>query len=83
MADEQAGTTEPHIDDQALADAEEQVAGVDERYEPGARPTVTLPGTDGMVSGTAFAEMVDDNGELKDNRDCGDNTASANNNSDS
>ena len=29
--------------------------GLNERYETGARKTVTLPGTDGTVSGTAFA----------------------------
>jgi len=28
-------------------------------YEPGARPTVTVPGTHGMVSGTAFADLVE------------------------
>lgn len=54
---------ESEADEQAHKDAAE----IDNKYEPGARPTVVLPGTDGMVSGTAFADMVDDNGDLKDN----------------
>ncbi|WP_072801951.1 hypothetical protein [Rhodococcoides yunnanense] len=68
MADkDHAGSdsNEVSVDEESRRRAEEEVAGIDARYEPGARPTVTLPGTDGMVSGTAFSEMVDENGELK------------------
>ncbi|WP_227980094.1 hypothetical protein [Nocardia spumae] len=42
--------------DQAKKDAAE----LEEIYEPGARPTVVVPGTDGMVAGTAFADSVDE-----------------------
>ncbi|MDJ0395476.1 hypothetical protein QMK17_19305 [Rhodococcus sp. G-MC3] len=59
-------TAEPEIDEKAEHEAEEKAAEIDSKYEPGSRPTVTLPGTGGMVSGTAFADMVDENGELKD-----------------
>nr|WP_296777772.1 hypothetical protein [Rhodococcus sp. (in: high G+C Gram-positive bacteria)] len=61
-------TTETEIDDSTEQQAEEKAAEIDSKYEPGARPTVTLPGTGGMVSGTAFADMVDENGELKDDQ---------------
>lgn len=69
MADDSqtgSATTEVEVDETTREQAEKEVAGIDEQYEPGARPTVTLPGTNGMVSGTAFADMVDDSGELKD-----------------
>lgn len=70
MADERhtgSDTTEVSVDEETRRQAEKKVEGIDDKYEPGARPTVTLPGTDGMVSGTAFADMVDENGECKDN----------------
>ncbi|MFC8180210.1 MULTISPECIES: hypothetical protein [Nocardiaceae] len=57
-----ATTADPSTEEKAKSDAAE----IDAQYEPGARPTVTLPGTDGMVSGTAFADMVDDDGGLKE-----------------
>ncbi len=38
---------------------------VDQRYEPGARKSVTVPGTDGTVSGTAFAGHVADMSDEK------------------
>lgn len=58
----------PEVDESTNQQAEEKAAEIDSQYEPGARPTVTLPGTGGMVSGTAFADMVDENGELKDDQ---------------
>ncbi len=61
-----SGEGEPQVDDKALEDAKKSVEGLDDRYRPGARPTVALPGTNGTVAGTAFADMVDDNGELVD-----------------
>lgn len=51
---------------EAYEQAHQDAAEIENKYEPGARPTVVLPGTDGMVSGTAFADMVDENGELKE-----------------
>ena len=72
MADdrqEERETTEVHIDDETQKNAEKAMAGLEEKYEPGNRPTTVLPGTGGMVSGTAFADKVDDNGELKDDSD--------------
>ncbi|MFF1555477.1 hypothetical protein ACFVX3_31090 [Rhodococcus erythropolis] len=40
--------------DGATEDADE----MDKRYEPGARESVTVPGTGGTVAGTAFADHV-------------------------
>ncbi|SNS24127.1 hypothetical protein [Rhodococcoides kyotonense] len=54
---------DPHVDDETRRRAEDQVAGLDDRYAPGARPTVVVPGTRGMVSGTAFADVVPDDAE--------------------
>ncbi|MFZ2175173.1 MAG: hypothetical protein WAW17_14310 [Rhodococcus sp. (in: high G+C Gram-positive bacteria)] len=56
----------PVPDDEAIADAHQKSAEIDARYEPGARETVVLPGTGGTVSGTAFADYVDDDGNLRD-----------------
>ncbi|WP_232433691.1 hypothetical protein [Rhodococcus sp. AW25M09] len=61
--DAQSETT---VDDATLEDAKKSVEGLDDRYRPGSRPTVALPGTGGTVAGTAFADMVDDDSELKD-----------------
>ncbi len=47
------------LDDDTKRDALEQAHEIQQMYEPGARPTVTVPGTDGMVSGTAFADLVE------------------------
>ncbi|MGF0309944.1 hypothetical protein [Rhodococcus sp. IEGM1428] len=58
--------SEPTVDDATMEEAKKSVEGLDDRYRPGARPTVALPGTNGTVAGTAFADMVDDNGELVD-----------------
>ncbi|MGB2951337.1 MAG: hypothetical protein WBB62_19415 [Rhodococcus sp. (in: high G+C Gram-positive bacteria)] len=60
-----SGTDVP-VDNEVAQNAKERVAGIDQKYAPGSRPTVVLPGTGGMVSGTAFADMVDENGDLKD-----------------
>ncbi|MBY4108866.1 hypothetical protein HQO82_02485 [Rhodococcus fascians] len=57
---------EPQVDDATLEEAKKSVEGLDDRYRPGARPTVALPGTNGTVAGTAFADMVDGDGELVD-----------------
>ncbi|MBD0324063.1 MAG: hypothetical protein ICV72_11860, partial [Aldersonia sp.] len=51
--------------------AEEDVADLQKKYEPGARPTVVLPGSDGTVSGTAFSDVVDENGEMKEDAEQG------------
>lgn len=64
MSDE--AQSEPTVDDATLEEAKKSVEGLDDRYRPGARPTVALPGTNGTVAGTAFADMVDDNGEMVD-----------------
>ncbi len=70
MADDNQPSTEgsePQVSSDTHKHAQDEVAGIDAKYEPGSRPTVVLPGTNGMVSGTAFADMVDDNGNLKEN----------------
>ncbi len=67
MSDE--AQSEPTVDDATLEKAKKSVEGLDDRYRPGARPTVALPGTNGTVAGTAFADMVDDNGEMVDTDD--------------
>ncbi|RZL76568.1 MAG: hypothetical protein EOP32_28545 [Rhodococcus sp. (in: high G+C Gram-positive bacteria)] len=55
----------PVPDDEAIAAAKKKMEEIDARYEPGARETVVLPGSDGTVSGTAFDDYVDDEGNLK------------------
>jgi hypothetical protein len=40
---------------------------MEDAYEPGTRATVVVPGTRGAVSGTAFADQVDDVEEAKTN----------------
>ena len=52
--------------EEMIENAKEELAGTQEKYDLGARPTVVLPGSNGTISGTAFADMVDENGELKD-----------------
>ena len=58
--------SDPTVDDATLEDAKKSVEGLDDRYRPGSRPTVSLPGTNGTVAGNAFADMVGDDGELVD-----------------
>lgn len=62
----QDAQSEPTVDDATMEKAKKSVEGLDDRYRPGARPTVALPGTNGTVAGTAFADMVDDDGDLVD-----------------
>lgn len=69
MADDNQPSTEgsePQVSSDAHKRAQDEVAGIDAKYDPGSRPTVVLPGTNGMVSGTAFADMVDEEGNLKE-----------------
>ncbi|MEZ5154375.1 hypothetical protein [Rhodococcus zopfii] len=47
------------LDNDTKRSAQERAHEIQQMYEPGARPTVTVPGTDGMVSGTAFADLVE------------------------
>lgn len=47
------------LDDETKRRAQERAHEIQQMYEPGARPTVTVPGTHGMVSGTAFADLVE------------------------
>ncbi|WP_067566906.1 hypothetical protein [Nocardia acidivorans] len=49
---------EPEITDEHRRQAAEMAAS----YETG-RPTAILPGTDGMVSGTAVNDWIDENGD--------------------
>jgi len=51
--------------DDAADGAEEDADEMDKRYEPGARESVTVPGTGGTVAGTAFADHVT---EMSDER---------------
>lgn len=44
--------------DDAADGAKELADEMDKRYEPGARESVTVPGTGGTVAGTAFADHV-------------------------
>ncbi|MEE2032196.1 hypothetical protein [Rhodococcus chondri] len=48
-----------NLDDDTKRRAEERADEIQKMYEPGARPTTTVPGTGGMVSGTAFADFAD------------------------
>ncbi|MDV6272347.1 hypothetical protein R3Q06_02430 [Rhodococcus erythropolis] len=49
----------------AAVEAKELADEMDKRYEPGARESVTVPGTGGTVAGTAFADHVT---EMSDER---------------
>ena len=49
-----------NLDEDAKRQAQDKAEKVRKMYEPGVRPTETVPGTDGMVSGTAFAEPDDE-----------------------
>lgn len=51
-------TVGPELTQEDLDRAGEKMDGLTERYRTGARETVTLPGTGGTVSGTAFADYV-------------------------
>ncbi|UYP17335.1 hypothetical protein OED52_11470 [Rhodococcus sp. Z13] len=44
------------LDEETRQRAREKAEEMDRMYEPGARETTTVPGTNGMVSGTAFAD---------------------------
>jgi len=48
------------VGDESKRLALEKAEEIDRMYEPGARPTTVVPGTHGMVSGTAFADMAED-----------------------
>ncbi|MBB3038130.1 hypothetical protein [Hoyosella altamirensis] len=54
------------LDPEVVRKAEEEVAGINKKYKPGARPTVRVPDTGGTVTGTAFAEDFADHEENKD-----------------
>lgn len=56
----------PRPDDEAIEKAKKKAEEIDARYDPGARETVVLPGSGGTVSGTAFDDYVDDEGNLKE-----------------
>ena len=53
-------TVGPELTQEDLDRAGEKMDGLNARYETGARETVTLPGTGGTVSGTAFADYDED-----------------------
>ena len=53
-------TVGPELTQEDLDRAGEKMDGLNARYETGARETVTLPGTGGTVSGTAFADFDED-----------------------
>lgn len=52
-----------NLDDDAKRQAQEEAEKVRMMYEPGVRRTAVVPGTDGMVSGTAFAEPDEEHRE--------------------
>ncbi|MFD3812577.1 hypothetical protein [Rhodococcus sp. NPDC058639] len=56
MDDSQDDSDWNNLDDDAKRQAQEEAEKVRMMYEPGVRRTAVVPGTDGMVSGTAFAE---------------------------
>lgn len=61
--DGQDGSDWDNLDEDAKRQATEKAEEVRKMYEPGVRRTEIVPGTDGMVSGTAFAEPDEDNAE--------------------
>ncbi|MGU3583950.1 hypothetical protein ACLBYD_12315 [Rhodococcus sp. C26F] len=58
MTDAEDPTRWDRFDDEEKRQAKEKAEEIDRMYEPGARPTTVVPGTNGMVSGTAFADTV-------------------------
>ncbi|TSE00117.1 hypothetical protein FOS14_09915 [Skermania sp. ID1734] len=46
--------TNDAVSEENLEDAKQQSKEIDERYDPDARRSVTIPGTGGTISGTAF-----------------------------
>jgi hypothetical protein len=61
------GKPPPKPSDEDVERAKEDMAEVDKRYEPGARETVVVPGSNGMVSGTAFDGLVENDEEWSGN----------------
>lgn len=55
-----AETAAPEPDRETRERAKKEADRLDKIYEPGARASVVVPGTDGMVAGTAFAGSVDE-----------------------
>ncbi|MGW5517960.1 hypothetical protein [Nocardia africana] len=55
-----AETAVPEPDRETRERAKKEADKLDKIYEPGARASVVVPGTDGMVAGTAFADSVDE-----------------------
>lgn len=60
MTDAEEPTRWDTLDDEEKRQAREKAEEIDRMYEPGVRPTTVVPGTNGMVSGTAFADMTDE-----------------------
>lgn len=58
MTDAEDPTRWDRLDDEEKRQAKEKAEEIDRMYEPGARPTTVVPGTNGMVSGTAFADTI-------------------------
>ncbi|MGB7364159.1 MAG: hypothetical protein WA931_14100 [Rhodococcus sp. (in: high G+C Gram-positive bacteria)] len=59
-------TVGPELTQEDLDRAGEKMDGLDARYTTGSRETVTVPGTGGTVSGTAFADMDFDTEKSED-----------------
>lgn len=55
----QSEQSDSPADEETLEAAKEKVGSMQERYEPGHRPTVVVEGTGGTVAGTAFASDED------------------------
>ncbi|WP_233531821.1 hypothetical protein [Antrihabitans sp. YC2-6] len=70
--DDRERTEEPELDDDAREKAKENAEYLDTKYQPDARESVVLPGTDGTVSGTAIADWLDDDGNITDPETRGD-----------
>ncbi len=71
QTDEQSEGPKPPVDEESLKEAKEKASAVEQRYEPDARPTVVVEGTDGTVAGTAFAtdEDIEKHQSERDNQD--------------
>ena len=57
--DIEAEQSDAVVDEETQEAAKEKVGSMEERYEPGHRPTVVVEGTGGTVAGTAFATDED------------------------
>ncbi len=61
-------SNQPDPSDEQMRDAKKEAEELEARYAPDARQSVVVPGSDGTLSGTAFADDVEPTEENQSNR---------------